>query len=101
MLLRYFRLYEFIQLLAHEDPGLIYFLPTPVQDVRIRECFEFMKIFESITKALQESKELTCSDTRDMFEAIGNDYPVLLSHCAVDSTVIHSPEFENAVVKIM
>lgn len=54
----------------------------------------------SVTKALQR-KSLDLGDVRTLFDEVIKLHPLMTKYLAVDAKIVHSPHFENAVVKIL
>ena len=46
-------------------------------------------------------KKTDISDIRFLFDEIIKDFPGLASHCGTESPIVHSKDFENALVKIL
>ena len=58
-----------------------------------------MKNFQSVTLAFQ--RETTCmADVKSIFEQISIDFPIMSKYLKPDAKIIHSPDFENALIKI-
>jgi hypothetical protein len=56
--------------------------------------------FQSITKRLQTAG-MSIHESRDIFDSILELYPSMTKYLAPDAEIIHSAEFDSAVVKIM
>jgi len=59
-----------------------------------------LKVFESVTKALQ-SEELDISEARALFDGIIEQCPDMAYYLSSNAKIIHSPNFESGIVKIL
>ena len=64
------------------------------------EIHQSMQKLKSITLALQK-ENTDISNIRFLFDEIIKDFCGLASHCETESPIVHSKDFENALVKIL
>jgi hypothetical protein len=96
MVTRFFELRPYIE---ESDPELAQYLPSSVQVLTLQKLLESLKKMEAVTKKLQ-GETCTLSDVRAIFDAVILAFPNMAHHLAADAKIVHSPDFENAVVKI-
>ena len=97
MLKRFFRLYEFID---KSDEILASILPTPVEMITLQGIMKHLEQFQSTTIALQHS-ERNLEEVRVIFDEMLIHYPTMDYYFASNGRYVHSPEFENAIVKVI
>lgn len=66
----------------------------------LRVAFEEMKKLDSVMVKLQSS-DITLSDVRKLFDHCLKTFPGMASHLATDAKIVHSPDFESALVKLI
>ena len=88
-------LYEIIG----SDKILAGLLRAPVENIEFQEIFGHLRAFQAITKSLQD-ESLDLSDVRYMFETFLEKYPILREFMSQNAQIVHSSEFESALVKI-
>ena len=59
-----------------------------------------MSNFQSITMQLQK-EVINLHEVRALFDANIKEYPVMARYLAPDSKIVHSPHFENGLVKLL
>ncbi|KAH9146715.1 hypothetical protein AeRB84_009435 [Aphanomyces euteiches] len=81
------------------DSEMSSLLPSPSQELKIRNHIPILEKFESITKALQSS-ERSILDARSMFYEMVAKHPHFQDYISPSSQIVHSPVFECAIVKL-
>jgi hypothetical protein len=66
----------------------------------LKAAFEDMKKLESVMVKLQ-SPSVTLLDVRKLFDSCIRVFPEMAEYLAPDAKIVHSPDFENAMVKLM
>ena len=96
MLLRFFRIREFL-----DDTGadLLYNMPTPIEVNELNLAMADLAEFESSTKLLQDQQR-SLSEVRVIFDAMLSNYPGMERHISEQGAIVHSPDFENGLVKL-
>ncbi|ETO99773.1 hypothetical protein F441_22804 [Phytophthora nicotianae CJ01A1] len=95
MLKRYVEIRDAIKMVqAVED-----LVPRPSSHRRIVQLLSKLGDLDSVCVKLQ-SEELTLADVRLLFDAVVVKYPVTASYLKADASIVHSPVFERAVVKV-
>ncbi|EGZ13885.1 hypothetical protein PHYSODRAFT_335595 [Phytophthora sojae] len=74
-------------------------VPKSAAHRRIVALTETLKTFNSVCKKLQEDT-LSMSAVRVLFDKMAEMFPITSSYLSPDASIIHSPVFERAVVKI-
>ncbi|KAE8979512.1 hypothetical protein PF011_g22819 [Phytophthora fragariae] len=82
------------------DDELADFIPTPRENVNIKELYEDLKNLESGSKKLQTSSVFLL-DVRMLFDHVMMHYPTTKSQLAVTVTLVKFPDFENGIVKLL
>ncbi|POM77915.1 LOW QUALITY PROTEIN: Hypothetical protein PHPALM_4628 [Phytophthora palmivora] len=67
---------------------------------KLEKLQEDLQALDSICLTLQ-SNETTLADVRVLFDGVVKRYPEMSNYLAKDATIVHSPTFETAVVKVM
>uniref|UniRef100_H3H9Q5 Uncharacterized protein n=1 Tax=Phytophthora ramorum TaxID=164328 RepID=H3H9Q5_PHYRM len=96
MLDRYARLREF---LSDVDEDIAELLPTRDTHRRLETLRDELRDVESISKKLQ-TDGLTLLEVRDLFDGL-LELPDFASYLARATNIVHSPEFESGVVKVL
>ena len=97
MLLRYNRLKDFLPKLNSSDIDSLCLSSS--ENRRVDTLLTNLKELESVTKILQaESTKL--SDVRGLFDAVIDSYPETTSKLTSFASIVHSPVFKAAVVKL-
>lgn len=100
MVKRYFELKDFIKQLA--DDGVIsddFVLKTrTIQELQL--LLQEMEKLNSVMLSLQSS-DIDLLDSRKLFDHTLKSFPTMSSYLATDAIIVHSPEFENAVVSLL
>lgn len=100
MLERYFKLKEIIKLLIDENLLDDEFLFQRKMIQELENLFGHMKKFNSVMLKLQSS-EIDLLAVRRLFDHTIRSYPQMSSYLAVDADIVHSPEFEAALVAML
>jgi hypothetical protein len=80
-------------------PELVDYIPTPSAEATIEGMFQTFEKLQSITVALQ-IEDLRLCDARALLDAAISLMPNELEYLAADATILHTPKFQSAVVKI-
>jgi hypothetical protein len=96
MLLRFFRIREFLD---DTDADLVYNMPTPLEVNELTLAMADLAEFESTTKLLQDQQR-SLSEVRVIFNAMLSNYPEMERHISEGGAIVHSPDFENGLVKL-
>eukprot|EP00644_Phytophthora_capsici_P008357 jgi/Phyca11/114426/e_gw1.26.216.1 len=75
------------------------FIPTAFIHRKLVALNEDLCVFDSVCKKLQD-EETSMADTRLLFTSLLDRYPDLGTHLSPTSKIVHSPNFENAAIKI-
>ncbi|KAF1793067.1 hypothetical protein GQ600_12960 [Phytophthora cactorum] len=97
MLKRYFRLREFI---SADDDEVADFLSSRTTYRKLAALLASLRGVESVSKGLQV-EGLTLLHGRDLFDCLIEIRPSFSKYLAPDADIVHSPEFEQAVVKVL
>ncbi|ETP46085.1 hypothetical protein F442_07622 [Phytophthora nicotianae P10297] len=97
MLDRYLVLREYI---SADDDELAEVMPSPAANRRLKALLVEMADVESISKKLQ-SIDLNLLDARDLLNGLLEIKPSLSHYLAPNSDIVHSPDFELGVVKVL
>ncbi len=96
MLLRFSRIREFLD---DSDADLVYNMPTPLEVTELTRVMSDLAEFESTTKLLQDQQR-SLSEVRAIFNAMLSEYPEMERHISERGGIVHSPDFENGLVKL-
>ena len=97
MLRRFFELKPFLD---ESDEILVSYLPSGTECLKLQKLLEDLTEWESITLQLQDSK-INMSDVRSIFDLCIESNPSWNYYLAPDSKIIHCPDFESAIVKVI
>ena len=97
MLQSFMELKEFIDT---ADPDFEELMPTSNEMNDLKKLRESMSIFQLITMQLQ-MEGINMYDVRVLFDAVLKEIPALALHLSKDVDIIHSKEFENAIVRLL
>lgn len=97
MILRYFRIKDFIDTADRELANLV---PSSLEILALEELMTHLKKFQSVTLKLQE-EAITLHDVRILFDKLVIDYPAMETHLSSTANIVQSPSFESGVVKII
>ena len=75
-------------------------MPTNKEMNDLKKLRESMSIFQSISMQLQ-MEGINMYDVRVLFDAVLKEFPALARHLSKDADIIHSKEFENAIVRLL
>eukprot|EP00644_Phytophthora_capsici_P019588 jgi/Phyca11/133604/e_gw1.585.2.1 len=96
MVERYFKLKPFLD---SADGDLAAYMPSPLEERRLRTTLDDLKDFESVSKKLQEEGHmgnLTLADVRALFDSLMEKEPSLGSYLAPQAPIVKFPVFEMA-----
>jgi hypothetical protein len=93
---RFFEIKDFID---SSDRALAVNLPSGLEVVTLQELMKDLEEFESATKLLQDSKR-TLLEVRAIFDGLLENYPSMHHYISGESNFVHSPAFENGIVKV-
>ena len=97
MLKRFFELEEHLD---KRDTELTVHIPTRREDRELRNVLLDLKVFESVSKKLQqEGVDLLVQ--RKLFDALILKYPQTMEFLGPESRIVHSPMFESRICKII
>ncbi|KAG3111568.1 hypothetical protein PI125_g9014 [Phytophthora idaei] len=95
MLQRYVKIRAHIrQLEAVED-----LTPRSGKHKKLVSLLSHLEKFESVCKRLQ-SEATSMSEVRLLFDSVVSDYPIMGEYLKSNAKIVHSPAFENGLVKI-
>jgi hypothetical protein len=97
MVKRFFRLLEFIDA---TDNDLATNMPTPLEMIDLKEIMKDLEQFQTTTILLQDSQR-NLAEVRNIFDEMLKHYPSMQHHLCKEGGIVHSPEFENAIVKVI
>jgi hypothetical protein len=97
MLKRFFRLQEFID---NSDEALAIHMPSPLELIALKDVMKDLEQFQSTTLLLQDPKR-NLEEVRSIFDEMLKHYPMMEHHLASYGGIVHSPNFENAIVKVI
>ncbi|EGZ30694.1 hypothetical protein PHYSODRAFT_473627, partial [Phytophthora sojae] len=95
MLARYVRIRDDIK----QVEAVFDLIPKAAMHERIKSLLEDLRIFDSVTVALQ-SDDLSLADVRVLFDSIVERFPLLKPKLGPTASIVHSPSFETAAVKV-
>ncbi|EGZ08115.1 hypothetical protein PHYSODRAFT_526629, partial [Phytophthora sojae] len=95
MLARYVRIRDDIK----QVEAVFDLIPTAAMHERIKSLLEDLRIFDSVTVALH-SDDLSLADVRVLFDSIVERFPLLKPKLGPTASIVHSPSFETAAVKV-
>ena len=100
----YFKIKHFIEEIATGDEVLTELILTPAANFAVKASFDdVMSSIHECTKLLQRRNQpLNLADVRTLFDAIIVKHDIF-SGSQINSThsIVHSPDFENGIVKII
>ena len=97
MLKRFFELEEHLDT---RDTELIPFIPSRREEQDLRNIMSDLKVFESVTKKLQEA-DINLLIQRKLFDALISKYPQNREYLGSACLIVHSPKFESGICKII
>jgi hypothetical protein len=97
MLKRFFELEEHLDT---RDSELIPFIPSRREAQDLRNFLSDLKVFESVSKKLQEA-DINLLSQRKLFDALISKYPQTIEYLGSASRIVHSPKFESGICKII
>ena len=74
-------------------------IPTPIENLQLQQVLNDLKEIQIGTKLLQSSEFRLC-DVRDTFDSLLALFPQLQPYIGPCARIIHSNDFESAVVKV-
>ena len=97
MLQRFFILQEFID---QADLDIAANFPSATEMITLKSIMTHLEQFETTTKLLQDFKR-NLSEVRSIFDELLKHYPAMVNHIGPAGSIVHSPFFENAIVKVI
>ena len=97
MLKRFFRLQEFID---ETDEVLAANMLSPLEMIALKDLMEDLEQFQSTTILLQDAKR-NLREVRCIFDEMLKHYPTMDYYLSSDGGIVHSPDFENSIVKVL
>jgi len=97
MLERFFEIQEYLDI---TDPDLALLMPNCVQILQIKTVMNELNLLNQLTVYLQ-SPSLTLLDARNCFDRVITTHPAMKQYLGSDAKIVHSPVFENSVVKVL
>lgn len=97
MLKRYQELREFLPNMDESEIDDIAL--TNAENRNLDKLMPSLKDLESVTKRLQE-RNVTVSDVRGLFDSVMDEYPDTTPRLSTSASILYSPVFESAVVKV-
>ena len=97
MIKRFFELEEHVD---SRDAELIPFIPSRREEQELRNILSDLNVFESVSKKLQEA-DINLLTQRKLFDAIISKYPQTREYLGSASRIVHSPNFESGICKII
>lgn len=99
MVSRYFELKSFVQEIV-EEANLVDHMLIPTEERQLQDLLIKMKDLWSVMMKLQDSK-IQLHQVRILFNKIMDTYPTMTQYLAKDASIIHNPDFENGLVKLL
>ncbi|KAJ0411450.1 hypothetical protein ATCC90586_008499 [Pythium insidiosum] len=96
MLSRYVELRDAMKMVS----GVEDIVPRPAAHRQVLQLLAKLKDLDSVCEKLQ-GKICTMADARVLFDAVIARFPQTASQLKADARIVHSPVFENAVVKLI
>ena len=97
MVQRFFQLLPFLNLDSSE---LAPYLLSPHENLMLKHLLKNMEKLQEVTITLQRNN-CTLEEVRILFDALILDFPVSAIYLSPNANIVHSPNFENGVVKIL
>ena len=94
------RFFEIKSSIDEKDPELACNLPSGQELLQLQKIMADLREFETITKQLQNSA-CTMSEVRAVFDTVIQEYPSMDYYLGANAQIVHSPTFENGIVKVM
>jgi len=97
MVQRFLTLLEFIDT---TDAALAENLPTPLEIIALNDLMKDLEQFQTTTLLLQDEKR-NLQEVRSIFDEMLKHYPSMNYYISSDGGIVHSPDFEIAIVKVI
>ena len=97
MVQRFLTLLEFIDT---TDAALAENLPTPLEIIALNDLMKDLEQFQTTTLLLQDEKR-NLQEVRAIFDEMLRHYPTMSHHLSAEGGIVHSSNFENAIVKVL
>ncbi|KAL0224162.1 hypothetical protein P9112_003552 [Eukaryota sp. TZLM1-RC] len=81
-------------------PDVGQFVLSQNENAMVRQLARSYEDFNSVTKFLQ-GNGVSLYSARTAFNLLHEDYPGMVEHTSLTSSIVHSPTFEAAIVKIL
>ncbi len=95
MVQRFLTLLEFIDT---TDAALAKNLPTPLEIIALNDLMKYLEQFQTTTLLLQDEKR-KLQEVRSIFDEMLKHYPSMNYYISSDGGILHSPDFEIAIVE--
>ena len=79
---------------------LIPFIPSRREEEDLRNILSDLKVFESVSKKLQEA-DINLLVQRKLFDALISKYPQTREYLGSAASIVHSRKFESGICKII
>ena len=97
MVQRFLTLLEFIDT---TDAALAENLPTPLEIIALNDLMKDLEQFQTTTLLLQDEKR-NLQEVRSISDEMLKHYPSMNYYISSDGGIVHSPDFEIAIVKVI
>ena len=94
------RFFEIRNSVDESDPDLACHLPSGSELIKLQQLMKNLNELEAITKKLQE-QSCTLSDVRAIFDMAIESFPCTEQYLSANAEIVHSPDFESGIVKII
>ncbi|KAG3103362.1 hypothetical protein PC121_g1009 [Phytophthora cactorum] len=98
MVKRFFAIKDFVDTSGDELAEL---MPTRNEENKLWLLQDDLRELKLASKKLQSDEKVTLLDVRDRFDALIERHPSAAEYLAADASVVKSPAFENACVKVL
>ncbi|RLN97486.1 hypothetical protein BBJ28_00003742 [Nothophytophthora sp. Chile5] len=95
------RLFAIKDSIDTSDDDVVELMPTHHEENKLRSLQEDLRDFKSASKKLQSDEDVTLLDVRDIFDALIEHPPVVAEYLSTDASIVKSPDFEDACVKVL
>jgi hypothetical protein len=101
MLKRWHQIRDHVLKIAPDVEGLAELIPSAQDDIQLNTIMEQLQDFEDVTKLLQTRSGINLDDVRGLFDELMLKYPETSQYLSPDASIIHDPDFEEAIRKII
>ena len=101
MVERYFKFKEdgVFSKLLEDVPDMELFMLSMTEEKKLKEIRPTLQNLQQVTLKLQD-QTITFREMRVLFDYVMQEYPTMNLYISQDAQIIHSPDFESALVKI-